>query len=162
MTFTEDSEPKFAYGLLKQFTEVHVLDACTNTAMKDENVNEGLTKVCNSLAKIFPYFSKEKDHRTSKDNAANYALLQDYRKRSIPRVFRVHPLPEFRSFDQSNAYDTILRCPCHVLIPRSCLPKDATSTSGTMMCKIPVDRRVFVNIYNLYKLNIILWSNFLI
>lgn len=133
--FIEDSEPKFAYGLLKQFTEVHVLDTLANATIKDENVNEKPIKISNSLAKIFPYFSKGKDHRTSKDNVEKYALLQSYSKRRIPRVFRVYSLPEFRSFNQSNAYDMILRCPCHLLIPRSCLPKDAKSTSGTMMCK---------------------------
>nr|XP_012225043.1 PREDICTED: peroxisome biogenesis factor 1 [Linepithema humile] len=132
----EDSEPKFAYGLLKQFTEVHVLDTIASAAIKHENVNEELITISSSLAKMFPYFSKGKDHRTSKDNVANYALLQSYGKRSIPRVFRVYPLLEFRSFDQSNACDMILRCPCHILIPRSCLPKDAKSTSETMMCKI--------------------------
>ncbi|CAL1678759.1 unnamed protein product [Lasius platythorax] len=133
----EDSEPKFAYGLLQQFTEVHVLDAIPNATIKDADVNKKIIETGNNpLAKILPYFSKRKDHRDSRDNAANYALLQSFRKKSAPRVFRVHPSPEFRSFDHSNAYDTILRCPCNVLIPRSHLPKNVKSTSGIIMCKI--------------------------
>lgn len=112
-----------------------MLDAIANTAIEDAVLKEEVTKTGNPLAKLLPYFfAKEKDHRDSRDNAANYALLQSFRNRSAPRVFRVHPLPDFRSFDQSNAHDVILRCPCHILIPRSCLPRGAKS-SGTMMCK---------------------------
>lgn len=134
MILIEDSEPKFAYGLLEEFTEVHVLDAIANATIKDAIVKEEAnSKIGNSLAKILPYFIKGKDHRDSRDNAANYALLQSFRNRSTPRVFRVYPLPDFRSFDQSNAHDMVLRCPCHVLIPRNCLPKGAESSG--MMCK---------------------------
>ncbi|XP_071557616.1 peroxisomal ATPase PEX1 isoform X1 [Temnothorax nylanderi] len=140
----EDSEPKFAYGLLEEFTEVHVLDAIANTTIKDAVVKEEATKTGNPLAKILPYFAKGKDHRDSRDNAANYALLQSFRNRNAPpRVFRVYPLPDFQSFDQWNAHDMILRCPCHILIPRSCLPKGARP-SGTMMCrvrKVPENRQ---------------------
>ncbi|XP_070158629.1 peroxisomal ATPase PEX1 isoform X1 [Polyergus mexicanus] len=134
----EDLEPKFAYGLLQQFTEVHVLDAIPNAKIKDADAKkEVANKIANSsLAKILPYFSKGKDHRDSRDNAANYALLQSFRKKSAPRVFRVYSLPIFQSFDHLNSYDTILRCPCNVLIPRSHLPKNANSTSGIIMCKI--------------------------
>lgn len=113
-----------------------MLDAIANTAIEDAVLKEEVTKTGNPLAKLLPYFfAKEKDHRDSRDNAANYALLQSFRNRSAPRVFRVHPLPDFRSFDQSNAHDVILRCPCHILIPRSCLPRGAKS-SGTMMCRV--------------------------
>lgn len=135
--YTEDSEPKFAYGFLQQFTEVHVLDAIPNAKIKDTDVKKEVgNKIANSsLAKILPYFSKEEDHRDSRDNAANYALLQSFRKKSAPRVFRVYSLPEFQSFDHSNSYDMILRCPCNVLIPRNHLPKNANSTSGIIMCK---------------------------
>jgi len=129
--FIEDSEPKFAYGLLQEFTEVHVLEALADATIKDVVVKE---KIGNPLAKILPYFAKGKDHRDSRDNAANYALLQSFRNRSAPRVFRVYPLPDFRSFDQLNAHDMILQCPCHVLIPRRCVPKGA-KPSGMMMCK---------------------------
>lgn len=135
--YTEDSEPKFAYGFLQQFTEVHVLDAIPNATIKDADVKKDIAnKIGNSsLAKILPYFSKEKNDRDSRDKAANYALLQSFRQKSAPRVFRVYSLPEFRSFDHSNSYDMILRCPCNVLIPRSHLPKNAKSTSGIIMCK---------------------------
>ncbi|KAL0101615.1 hypothetical protein PUN28_019032 [Cardiocondyla obscurior] len=129
----EGLEPKFEYGLLEEFSEVHVLDAIGSTEIK--NVAEKETaKISSPLGKILPYFAKGKDHRDSKDDVANYALLQSFRHRSAPRVFRVCPLPEFRSFDQSNAHDVILRCPCHVLIPRRCLPK-GVRLNGTM-CKI--------------------------
>lgn len=135
MILIEDSEPKFAYGLLEEFTEVHVLDAITSAAIKDAVVKEEVAKIGNPLAKILPYFARGKDHRgDSRDNAANCALLQSFRNRSAPRVFRVYPLPDFRSFDHLNAHDVVLRCPCHVLIPRSCLPKGA-GPSGTTMCK---------------------------
>lgn len=128
----EDSEPKFAYGLLQQFTEVHVLDAIPRATIKD--TGEVANKIGNNiLAKIMPYFSKEKD---SRDNAANCALLQSFRKKIAPRAFRVYSLPEFQSFDHSNAYDMILRCPCNVLIPRNHLPKNAKPTRGIIMCKI--------------------------
>jgi len=129
--FIEDSEPKFAYGLLQEFTEVHVLEALADATIKDVVVKE---KIGNPLAKILPYFAKGKDHRDSRDNAANYALLQSFRNRSAPRVFRVYPLPDFRSFDQLNAHDVILQCPCNVLIPKRCMPKGAKS-GGMMMCK---------------------------
>lgn len=135
MILIEDSEPKFAYGLLEEFTEMHVLDAITEAAIKDAVVKEEVAKTGSPLAKIFPYFARGKDHRDSRDNAANHALLQSYRNRSAPRVFRVYPLPDFRSLDQPNAHDVILRCPCHVLIPRSCLPNGA-GPSGAM-CKFP-------------------------
>jgi len=116
---------------------VHVLDAIANATIKDEVVKKkevSNTKIGNPLAKILPYFAKRKDHRNSRDNAANYALLQSFRSRSAPRVFRVYPLPDFRSFDQLNAHDMILQGPCHVLIPRSCAPKNIRP-SGIMMCK---------------------------
>ncbi|XP_050461247.1 uncharacterized protein LOC126856619 isoform X2 [Cataglyphis hispanica] len=134
----EDLEPKFAYGFLQQFTEVHVLDAIPNATIKDADVKKDIAnKIGNSsLAKILPYFSKEKNDCDSRDKAANYALLQSFRQKSVPRVFRVYSLPEFRSFDHSNSYDMILRCPCNVLIPKSHLPKNAKSTSGIIMCKI--------------------------
>ncbi|XP_072762957.1 peroxisomal ATPase PEX1 isoform X2 [Anoplolepis gracilipes] len=133
----EDSEPKFAYGLLQQFTEVHVLDAIPNATIKDADIKKELTKLDNNfLAKILPYFSKRKEHCDSRDNAANYALLESFHEKSAPRVFRVYPLPEFQFFDHSNAYDMILRCPCNILIPRSHLPKNAKSTNGIIMCKI--------------------------
>ncbi|XP_018312210.1 peroxisome biogenesis protein 1 [Mycetomoellerius zeteki] len=144
----EDSEPKFAYGLLEEFTEVHVLDAIASATIKDEVVKKKAnTKIGNPLAKILPYFAKRKDHRDSRDNAANYALLQSFRSRSAPRVFRVYPLPDFRSSDQLNAHDMILRGPCHVLIPRSCVPKNIRP-SGIIMCKVrkvPEDRQ-YVNV----------------
>lgn len=130
----EDSEPKFAYGLLKEFTELHVLDAITSPTIKDAVVKEKSTKIDNPLAKISSYFTKGKDNLNSTDNDTGRALLQSFRNRSAPHVFRVYPLPDFRSFDQLNAHDVILRCPCHVLIPRSCLPKGARP-NGTMMCK---------------------------
>ncbi|KAL6424824.1 hypothetical protein ACFW04_010032 [Cataglyphis niger] len=134
----EDLEPKFAYGFLQQFTEVHVLDAIPNAMTKDADVKKDIAnKIGNSsLAKILPYFSKEKNDRDSRDKVANYALLQSFRQKSVPRVFRVYSLPEFRSFDHSNSYDMILRCPCNVLIPKSHLPKNAKSTNGIIMCKI--------------------------
>ncbi|KYQ49274.1 Peroxisome biogenesis factor 1, partial [Trachymyrmex zeteki] len=144
----QDSEPKFAYGLLEEFTEVHVLDAIASATIKDEVVKKKAnTKIGNPLAKILPYFAKRKDHRDSRDNAANYALLQSFRSRSAPRVFRVYPLPDFRSSDQLNAHDMILRGPCHVLIPRSCVPKNIRP-SGIIMCKVrkvPEDRQ-YVNV----------------
>lgn len=129
----EDSEPKFAYGLLEEFTELHVLDAITNTTIKDAVVKEKSTKIGNPLAKILPYFTKGKDDLNSRDNDIRRSLLQSFQNRSAPRVYRVYPLPDFRSFDQLNAHDVVLRCPCHVLIPRSCLPKGA-KPNGTM-CK---------------------------
>ncbi|KYM85704.1 Peroxisome biogenesis factor 1 [Atta colombica] len=145
----QDSEPKFTYGLLEEFTEVHVLDAIASATIKDEVVKkkEVNTKIGNSLAKILPYFAKKKDHRNSRDNAANYALLQSFRSRSAPRVFRVYPLPDFRSFDQLNAHDMILQGPCHVLIPRSCAPKNIRP-SGIMMCKVKKvpENRQYVNV----------------
>ncbi|XP_018368488.1 PREDICTED: peroxisome biogenesis protein 1 [Trachymyrmex cornetzi] len=146
----EDSEPKFAYGLLEEFTEVHVLDAIASATIKDEVVKkEANTKIGNPLAKIFPYLAKRKDHRDSRDNAANYALLQSFGSRSASRVFRVYPLPDFRSFDQLNAHDMILQGPCHVLIPRSCVPKNI-KPSGIMMCKVKKvpENRQYVNVTN--------------
>ncbi|KYN44445.1 Peroxisome biogenesis factor 1 [Trachymyrmex septentrionalis] len=147
----EDSEPKFAYGLLEEFTEVHVLDAIASSTIKDEVVKkeEANTKIANPLAKILPYFAKRKDHRDSRDNAANYALLQSFRNRSVPRVFRVYPLPDFRSSDQLNAHDMILQGPCHILIPRSCAPKNIRP-SGIMMCKVKKvpENRQYVNVTN--------------
>lgn len=147
----EDSEPKFAYGSLQQFTEVHVLDAIPNTTIKN---TEEVHKIgSNPLAKIIPYFYKGKDHRDSRDNAANYALLQSFRKKIAPRAFRVYSLPEFRSFDHSNAYDMILRCPSNVLIPRSHLPKNVKPTNGIIMCKIRkvLEDRQQVNVTNFLK-----------
>lgn len=133
----EDSEPKFAYGLLQQFTEVHVLDAIPNAMIKNVDEKKKVPKIGNnSLAKILPYFFNKKDHRDSKDNAANHTLLQSFCKKSAPRAFRVYPLPELRSFDHSNAYDMILQCPCNVLISRSHLQKNAKSTNGIIICKI--------------------------
>ncbi|XP_020300229.1 peroxisome biogenesis factor 1 isoform X2 [Pseudomyrmex gracilis] len=119
---------------------MHVLDAAENATIKNEKSSE----INSSLSQILSYFSKGKDRRDPKNGAANYALLQSFRERSAPHVFRVYPLPEFSSFDQFNAHDMILRCPYHVLIPRKCLPKDVTSTSGPTMCKIrkvPEDRQ---------------------
>ncbi|XP_011338168.2 peroxisome biogenesis protein 1 isoform X2 [Ooceraea biroi] len=130
----DDSEPKFAYGLLEQFTEVHVLDAIANSKMESED-QKAATNESNPLAKILSCFTKEKDDRYSKDTAANQALLQSFRKKTAPCVFRVYPLPKFRSFDQSNPYDLIPRCPFHILIPRNHLPKGSQWTSG-IMCKI--------------------------
>lgn len=112
-----------------------MLDAAENATIKNENINEKSSKINSSLSKILSYFSKEKDRRDPKDSAANYTLLQSFRERSAPHVFRVYPLPERWSFNQSNAHDMILRCPYHVLIPRKCLPKDITSTSEPTMCK---------------------------
>lgn len=134
--FVEDTEPKFAYGLLQQFTEVHVLNAPTSATIKHVDINENdTTRMRNPLATVFPYLSRRKDRCDSKDNAANYALLQSFRKKCVPRVFRVYPLPSFQFFDPSNPYDMILLCPYHILIPRSHVPKDARSTNDVIMCK---------------------------
>ncbi|EFN77746.1 Peroxisome biogenesis factor 1 [Harpegnathos saltator] len=130
LVFIEDLEPKFSYGLLQQFTEVHVLDAVTGATKKDAKVDETSGVMRNALAKIFPYFSKE--HNVN-DNATNYALLQNFRKRSIPRVFRVYPLPSTSTEDSS---DLILAAPSHILVPRSYLPKGVKSTTGRIICKV--------------------------
>ncbi|XP_018399938.1 PREDICTED: peroxisome biogenesis protein 1 [Cyphomyrmex costatus] len=142
----EDSEPKFAYGLLEEFSEVHVLDAIASATIKDAVIEKANTKISNPLAKISPYFAKRKDPRVLRDNAANYALLQSFRSKSAPRVFRVYPLPDFRSFDQFNAHDMILRGPYHVLIPRSRVPRNI-KPRGIMMCKIKKvpENRQYVN-----------------
>ncbi|XP_012541576.1 peroxisome biogenesis protein 1 [Monomorium pharaonis] len=127
-----DTEPRFAYGMLEEFTEVHVLDASADTMIKDA---EEARKIGNSLARILPYFAKGKDNRDSGDCAANYALLPRFRNRTVPCVFRAYPLPDFPSCDKSNAYDIILRCPSNILIRRDCLPKGAKS-NGKMICKV--------------------------
>ncbi|XP_011877701.1 PREDICTED: transitional endoplasmic reticulum ATPase isoform X2 [Vollenhovia emeryi] len=137
----EDSEPRFAYGLLEEFTEVHVLDAVASATTKDAAVPGATARIGNLLAKIWPYFAG--DCRDSKDSAANHALLRSFRGGSAPRVFRAYPLPDFRSYDRSNVHDMILRCPYHVLIPRSCLPRGA-GPNGTTMCrvrKVPANRQ---------------------
>ncbi|XP_032677988.1 peroxisome biogenesis protein 1 isoform X2 [Odontomachus brunneus] len=127
----EDLEPKFSYGLLQQFTEVHVLDVATGATKKNVNVNEKTDVMRNALAKIFPYFTKEHD---ANDNVSNYALLQGFCKRSIPRVFRVYPLPS--TSNREHASDLIFTAPSHILIPRSYLPKSVRSTNGRIMCKV--------------------------
>lgn len=134
-----------------------MLDSIANATMKDALIKKETTRTGNPLAKILPYFARGKDHRDSRDNAANYALLQSFRNRSTPRVFRVHPLPDFRSFEPSNAHDIILRCPCHVLIPRSCLPRGARS-SGTTMCKFLICKKIFHASNFFFILFLINWS----
>ncbi|XP_014481800.1 PREDICTED: peroxisome biogenesis factor 1 isoform X2 [Dinoponera quadriceps] len=124
----EDLEPRFSYGLLQQFTEVHVLDA--DATRKNADVIEQPGVMRNALARILPYFSKE---HNADDNASNCALLQDFRKRSLPRVFRVYPLPFTSTI---NPTGLILRAPSHILIPRRCLPKSARSATGRIMCKV--------------------------
>lgn len=130
MILIEDLEPKFSYGLLQQFTEVHVLDAVTSATKKNVDVNEKASVMRNAFAKIFPYFTKE---HNANDNVSNYALLQDFRRRSVPRVFRVYPLPS--TSNREHASDLILTAPSHILIPRSCLPKSVRSANGRIMCK---------------------------
>lgn len=124
----EGLEPKLSYGLLQQFTEVHVLDTVAGAAKKNADVTEEVNGMRSALTKIFPYFSKERD---ANDNASNYALLQDFRKRNVPRVFRVYPLP-FTSTEHES--DLILTAPSHILIPRCHLPKSARSTKERIMC----------------------------
>lgn len=128
MIFIEELEPKCSYGLLQQFTEVHVFDEVAG-ATKSADVAEKTGLLRSALSKIFPYFSKEHD---ANDNASNYALLQDFRKRSMPRVFRVYPVPFTSTEDAS---DLILTAPSHILIPRNFLPKSARSTKERIMCK---------------------------
>ncbi|XP_039312379.1 peroxisome biogenesis factor 1 [Solenopsis invicta] len=135
VTFSvEDLEPKLEYGLLEELTEIHVLNAIANTTIKDAVVEEDASKTVSPLAKILPYFAKEKDHRNLKDHAANYALLQIFRSRIVPRVFRVYEFSR-HDYDQMNSHDMILRCPYHILIPRSYFPKNAR-TSEMMMCQV--------------------------
>jgi len=128
--FLEDSEPISAYGLLEQFTEVHVVDAIANSETENTNVDHEAT---NLLTKVLSYFTEKKDH-SYPDNAANRALLQNFCKKDMfMHVFRVYPLPKFQSFDESNVHDLILRCPSHVLIPRNYLPKGVQSNG--IICK---------------------------
>jgi len=115
-----------------------VLDAIANSKTENVNVDQEITNIINPLSKISSYFTKKKD--SYPDNAANHALLQSFCKKDMSiHVFRVYPLPKFQLFDESNVYDLILRCPSHVLIPRSYLPKGVQSNG--VICK----SRIFIN-----------------
>jgi len=125
-----------------------VLDAVANSKTENINVDQQTRNTMNPLIKISSYFTKRKD--SYPDNAANYALLQSFCKKDMPiHVFRVYPLPKFQSFDESNVYDLILRCPSHVLIPRSYLPKGVQSNG--VICK----SCIFINNQNeFFKFNL--------
>ncbi|XP_043256334.1 peroxisome biogenesis factor 1 [Colletes gigas] len=118
VTFVVESlEPSLGYGRLEQFTEVHVGEAVARTeteiSTKDSKQFPSIVEnLQNAFRKFLPLEAQE-------DKARNYELLQSFRKRKKPAIYRVHPMPKI------TAVDEIARCPYHVFVPRSQAPKFA-------------------------------------
>ncbi|XP_053998101.1 peroxisomal ATPase PEX1 [Hylaeus anthracinus] len=130
VTFIVESlEPSLRYGRLEQFTEVHVGDAMMNSSKdvsrKDYESSSKIVDNLHAVLKRFlPFAMDQVDERTQENRSArNYELVQSFRDKKEPAIYRVHPMPRI-TFDDEDV-DVIARCPYHVFVPRSQAPRFA-------------------------------------
>ncbi|XP_076222599.1 peroxisomal biogenesis factor 1 isoform X2 [Nomia melanderi] len=120
VTFIVDSlDPNVRYGKLEQLTEIHVADVPANK--KSEVSSE--QSVFHQFRRLVPLAIRSSDLKPRQDEAVrSYELLQSFRSRKRPGIYRVHPMPE-RMASEKSSFDEVAHCPYHVFVPRRRAPK---------------------------------------
>ncbi|CAL7940371.1 unnamed protein product [Xylocopa violacea] len=145
----ESLEPAVRYGRLEQLSEVHISDTVANTkessVQNDSNKSSSITdNLISALKKLNPIATDRNATKSRENQAArNRELLQSFRNRKKPSVYRVHPMPETNAIE-GNKFDEIARCPYHVFVPRNQAPKFSTDFAVCRVRKIPEDKQ-YVN-----------------
>lgn len=147
----ESLESTMKYGRLEQFSEVHVSDTVASTKKNesDENSKQSSSIASNLLSAFKKFLPSVNGQNSKEDRAAkNYELLQSFRDRKIPTVYRVYPMPSVNAIE-GNEYDEIARCPYHVFIPRIQAPEFSQSNDFAIcrIKKVPEDKQ-HVNVTN--------------
>ncbi|XP_076671558.1 peroxisomal biogenesis factor 1 isoform X3 [Andrena cerasifolii] len=147
VTFIVESlEPNFVYGKLEQFTEIHVADtvATTKTEISNDDLKRSSTlsnRLLTALRKFLPLEMERIDTKSEEDEAArSYELLQSFRSRKKPTIYRVHPMPKV-TLTEGDIFDEVLSSPYHVLVPRSQAPKFTGSFAVCRVKKVAEDRQ---------------------
>ncbi|XP_076762251.1 peroxisomal biogenesis factor 1 isoform X2 [Xylocopa sonorina] len=143
----ESLEPAVRYGKLEQLSEVHVADTVANTrsnSMQDDrNKSSGVAdNLISALKRLNPIAT---DQNAARETQAvrNRELLQSFRNRKKPMIYRVHPMPVMNA-SQGNKFDEIARCPYHVFVPRNQAPKFSVDFAVCRVRKIPEEKQ-YVN-----------------
>lgn len=107
-----------------------------NTKSNESNENpkqSGVTgNLISAFKKLLPTIN---DRNSEKDQATrNFKLLQSFRDRKTPTVYRVHPMPSVNAVE-GNEFDEIARCPYHVFISRNQAP-EFPGSSDSAICRI--------------------------
>lgn len=133
-------------GKLEQFSEVHVAD--TIAKVKSDNSNEDpkespgiISNLLSGLGKLLSITNDQHSDQTQADKAAkNYQLLQSFRNKNLPVIYRVHPMPRIIAAE-GNIFDEIARCPYHVFVSRNHAPKFPRDYAVCRVKKVPEDKQ---------------------
>ncbi|XP_076242599.1 peroxisomal biogenesis factor 1 [Calliopsis andreniformis] len=145
----ESLEPSFTYGKLEQFTEVHVSDAAVEQKSSKENLEQSpkaLDTFMEAFKKFRPLRTEEmsfKSRSQEEEAARNYKLVQSFRNRKKPEIYRVHPLSDIIA--NKNEMNEAARHPYHIFLPR-----DQALKFTSNLCrlrKVPEDKQ-YVNVTN--------------
>lgn len=123
---------------------MHISDTVVKPrTQKDENRrSKKSSSVAETLLAGFRQFLPIKtEEKTQEEEAArNYELLQSFRKKKQPIIYRVHPLPKIAVDENIKTdLDKLILCPYHVFVPRSQLPK--LTSDLCRVKKVPEDRQ---------------------
>ncbi|XP_017754802.1 PREDICTED: peroxisome biogenesis factor 1 [Eufriesea mexicana] len=148
----ESMEPMVKCGKLEQFSEVHVANTIAN--VKSNNSNEDSKEsvgITNNLLSILKKLLSKNDRYSNKTEAdetvRNYQLLQSFRNKNLPMIYRVHPMSRMAAVEQlqGNIFDEIARCPYHVFVSRNQAPKFPFDFAVCRIKKIPEDKQQNLN-----------------
>lgn len=134
------------YGKLEQFTEIHVADtaATTKAEVSNDDLKQSSTlsnRLLTAWRKFLPLEMERMDSRSEEDEAArSYELLQSFRSKKKPTIYRVHPMPKV-TITEGSIFDAVISSPYHVLVPRSQAPKFTGSFGVCRVKKVPEDRQ---------------------
>ena len=147
VTFIVESlEPNCTYGKLEQFTEIHVADTAATTKRE---ISNGELKQPSTLSnrlltawrKFLPLEMERMHTKSEEEEAArSYELLQSFRSRKKPTIYRVHPMPKV-TITEGNIFDEVMSSPYHVLVSRSQAPKFTGSFAVCRVKKVAEDRQ---------------------
>ncbi|CAK9814659.1 Peroxisome biogenesis factor 1 [Anthophora plagiata] len=142
----ESLEPPFRCGMLEEFSEVHVTGAAVNKNEEISNENGSQTSniinnLFSGLKKLLSTATGENTLKTRENNAkANNDLLQSFRNRKKPKVYRVLPMPNMASTIEGNIFDEIARCPYHVFVSRKQAPRFSADFAFCCVKKVSEDK----------------------
>ncbi|XP_015435576.1 PREDICTED: peroxisome biogenesis protein 1 [Dufourea novaeangliae] len=143
-------EPSARYGKLEQLTEIHVADVVeskkTESSPKQNTQSVNIADhLSTTLRRLLPLATRPIDDRSKEKAARNYNLLQSFRQKKKPIIYRVHPLPKAsKDAKEGNSINEITGCPYHVFIPRSQAPKFDGTFAICRVKKVPESRQ-YVN-----------------
>ncbi|XP_076649014.1 peroxisomal biogenesis factor 1 [Halictus rubicundus] len=117
-------EPNVRYGKLEQLTEIHVADVAASkpaeAVTKEDKQPGSIAKdLLTTFRRLVPPANRSTDE-TSREAARTFELLQSFRKRKKPTVYRVLPIP--KKMIEGNSVE-IGSAPYHVFVPRKSAPK---------------------------------------